>query len=233
MREFQLTDTPADIVKVYPKASDFFKNAKVDFCCGGDQPLQTILDKKKKPVDGQQLISSINQSFQKWKEAGNKEVNWDEVSPSEVVNHVMQHHHHYLNEELTPLSQFVTKIYRVHGANHPHLEELYKFYHQYKMEMEGHMIEEERDLFPLFEQYEKNPTEALKNQILNLNETMIQDHEFVGELIQKMNEVTNNYTLPEGACNSYRITYERLAELEHNTYQHIHLENNVLFKFVS
>ncbi|QGH35842.1 iron-sulfur cluster repair di-iron protein [Gracilibacillus salitolerans] len=233
MREFQLTDTPADIVKIYPKASDFFKKEKIDFCCGGDQPLQSILDKKKRRVDGQQLIGLINESFQAWIEAGNKEINWDNVSPSELVDYIMQHHHHYLHEELTPLSQFVTKIYRVHGPNHPHLEDLYKLFHQFKMEMEGHMIEEERDLFPLFEKYEEEPNEALKEHIFQLNNTMIDDHEFVGEIIQQMNEITNDYTLPEGACNSYRITYARLAELEQNTYQHIHLENNILFKSIS
>ena len=233
MREFQLTDTPANIVKIYPKASDYFKKEKIDFCCGGDQSLQSILDKKKRPVDGEQLIGSINESYQAWIEAGNKEINWENVTSSELVDYIMQHHHHYLHEELTPLSQFVTKIYRVHGPHHPHLEDLYKLFHQFKMEMESHMIEEERDLFPLFEKYEVNPSEALKENIYQLNKTMIEDHEFVGEIIQQMNEITNDYTLPEGACNSYRITYARLAELEQNTYQHIHLENNILFKSIS
>ncbi len=233
MREFQLMDTPADIVKIYPKASDFFKEAKVDFCCGGDQPLQTILSKKKKTIDGERFIQSINKSYKEWVEAGNKEVDWDNVSASEVVEHVLINHHQYLNEELTPLSQFVTKIYRVHGTNHPHLEELFKLFHQYKMEMESHMIEEERDLFPLFKEYEQKSTDELRNKISLLNETMISDHIFIGDIIQRMNEITDNYTLPEGACNSYRITYDRLSELEKNTYQHVHLENNILFKSIS
>src|SRR5699024_4302250 len=223
------TDTPADIVKVYPKASDFFKKEKIDYCCGGDKPLHTILAKKKRPVDGDNLIQIINTSFQEWKNAGNNEVNWDQLSNTEVINYILKNHHQYLHEELTPLGEFVTKIYRVHGTNHPHLEELFKLYYQFKMEMEGHMIEEERDLFPLIQKYEQQPSDPLKEHILKLNETMIEDHEFVGDLLKKMNTLTNDYTLPEGACNSYRITYARLAELEENTFKHIHLENNVLF----
>lgn len=230
MGEFQLTDTPADIVKIYPKASDFFKKEKIDYCCGGDQPLKQIIEKKKQSVDGETLIQLINTSYQEWKDEGNKNINWDELTDTELIGYILKHHHQYLNEELTPLSQFVTKIYRVHGSNHPHLEQLFKLYHQFKMEMEGHMIEEESELFPLIEKYEKEPDAELKERIWNLNKIMMDDHTYVGEIIKKMNEITNNYTLPDGACNSYRITYARLSELENNTLDHIHLENNVLFQ---
>ena len=35
MQEFTKEHTPAEIVKVFPKASDLFKTQKIDFCCGG------------------------------------------------------------------------------------------------------------------------------------------------------------------------------------------------------
>jgi regulator of cell morphogenesis and NO signaling len=35
--------------------------------------------------------------------------------------------------------------------------------------------------------------------------------------------------LPEGACNSYRALFAGLAELEAETFAHVHLENNLLF----
>ncbi|KAB8127849.1 iron-sulfur cluster repair di-iron protein [Gracilibacillus oryzae] len=229
MTTFQLTDTPAAIVKAFPKASDFFKQAKIDFCCGGDQPLSVVNEKKKGKVDIQSLLSTINQSYAEWLDAGNKQVNWDEISDSELVDHILQNHHQYLQNELPPLNQFVTKIYRVHGANHPHLEKLHKLYHMFQMEMEAHMIEEENDLFPLIKEYEKTKDPQTAEKIRLLNETMEEDHDHVGNLLKEMNELTNNYELPEGACNSYRLTYARLQELENNTFQHIHLENNILF----
>ncbi|SER67130.1 regulator of cell morphogenesis and NO signaling [Gracilibacillus ureilyticus] len=230
MKTFDISDTPAAIVKVFPKASDFFKQAKVDFCCGGNQPLLEISEKKKKKIDIDALLTTINDSYVSWLEAGNKQIDWDEVTYSELVDHILVNHHQYLQNELTPLSQFVTKIYKVHGSAHPHLESLFKKFHVFKMEMEGHLIEEERDLFPLIKQYEETLDPQIAEKISLLNETMIEDHEYVGELLKEMNQLTNDYELPEGACNSYRMTYARLQELEDNTYQHIHLENNILFK---
>ncbi|MDX8045629.1 iron-sulfur cluster repair di-iron protein [Gracilibacillus sp. S3-1-1] len=233
MRTFQLSDTPANIVKVYPKASDIFKKEKIDFCCGGNQPLNIVLDKKNRKIDGEELIRTINYSYQAWIVAGNQELNWDNVRTSELIDYILSHHHQYLYEELTPLSQFVTKINRVHGTQHPQLQMLEKLYHQFKMEIESHMIEEENDLFPLILDYEKAAKQSVKEQLLQLQEVMIDDHQYVGGLLQQMNEITNNYQLPDDACNSFRITYARLIELEDRTYKHIHLENSILFESIA
>lgn len=230
MRKFELHDTPADIVKLFPKASDYFKQAKIDFCCGGNEPLQSIIEKKKKAIDSDALLETINSAYKQWMEAGNTHKNWDEVNNSDIINYIMRNYHNYLHEELLPLSQFVTKIYRVHGGHHPHLEQLHRLFHTFKLEIEAHLIEEERDLFPLIKEYEETKDPKIKEQIRTLNATMEENHGHVGDLLKKMNKITNNYTLPEGACNSYRITYARLQELESNTYEHIHLENNILFK---
>ncbi len=44
-----------------------------------------------------------------------------------------------------------------------------------------------------------------------------------------MREVTDDYAIPTGACNTYQLTYLKLDELESDLFQHIHLENNILF----
>ncbi|MEI3614002.1 hypothetical protein [Pseudogracilibacillus sp. SO30301A] len=45
-----------------------------------------------------------------------------------------------------------------------------------------------------------------------------------------MREIINGFQAPPGACGSYHITYDRLVELETDIFQHVHLENNILFK---
>jgi regulator of cell morphogenesis and NO signaling len=44
-----------------------------------------------------------------------------------------------------------------------------------------------------------------------------------------MREISNDYTLPEGACPSYTALFAGLQDLERDLHKHIHLENNVLF----
>jgi regulator of cell morphogenesis and NO signaling len=78
-----------------------------------------------------------------------------------------------------------------------------------------------------------------QNIILNSNEVsnittllkdMEADHEAAGGLLREMRSVTNNYTLPPDACNSFFLLYHKLIALEEDLHQHIHLENNILFK---
>ena len=55
------------------------------------------------------------------------------------------------------------------------------------------------------------------------------EHETVGEILAKMRAVTNDYTLPDGICPSFTALFHRLAALEADLHQHIHIENNILF----
>ncbi|MNY77331.1 Iron-sulfur cluster repair protein YtfE [compost metagenome] len=44
-----------------------------------------------------------------------------------------------------------------------------------------------------------------------------------------MRELTGGFAPPEDGCNSYRALFAGLAELESDTFTHIHKENNILF----
>ncbi|MPT32894.1 MAG: iron-sulfur cluster repair di-iron protein, partial [Chryseobacterium sp.] len=45
----------------------------------------------------------------------------------------------------------------------------------------------------------------------------------------KIATLTNQYTPPADACNTYKVTYAMLQEFENDLHKHIHLENNILF----
>ena len=59
---------------------------------------------------------------------------------------------------------------------------------------------------------------------------MMQDeHTIEGERFAKIAELTNNYTPPTDACETYKVTFAMLKEFEDDLHKHIHLENNILF----
>ncbi|MCB0616560.1 MAG: hemerythrin domain-containing protein, partial [Phaeodactylibacter sp.] len=45
----------------------------------------------------------------------------------------------------------------------------------------------------------------------------------------EIRELSNGFTPPEGACNTYRVLYALLEEFEEDLHRHVHLENNILF----
>jgi regulator of cell morphogenesis and NO signaling len=97
------------------------------------------------------------------------------------------------------------------------------------------MLKEEQILFPYITAVEKALKEGTEaptpffGTVKNPVRMMMQEHETVGEILAELRTITNDYALPEGACTSYQLLFERLAELESDLHRHIHLENNILF----
>lgn len=228
MHTFTANDKPADIVKIFPKASDLFKQWRIDFCCNGNHPLADVFAEENH--DPQVVLDELNTAYAAWSEEDPEKVDWDNMPYGELVDHIIYKHHAYLKEELPALGEFVTKIFRVHGGSHLHLKELHRLYNAFKTEMEEHMLLEETDVFPLIKEFGENPNTALLEHIIEANGGLEDDHQEAGDLLKQIRLITDDFTPPEDACNSYRITYSRLKEMESDTFQHVHLENNILFK---
>ena len=59
---------------------------------------------------------------------------------------------------------------------------------------------------------------------------MHEEHDDEGERFRKIATLSNNYTPPNDACNSYKVAFSLLKDFEEDLHKHIHLENNILFK---
>jgi regulator of cell morphogenesis and NO signaling len=55
------------------------------------------------------------------------------------------------------------------------------------------------------------------------------EHDQAGSALERLRELTDNFTPPECACNTYRVLLDTLNHLERDLHMHIHKENNVLF----
>ncbi len=228
MQTFTAESKPADIIKVYPKASDLFKAHRIDFCCGGDKALQESFDEK--GLNGEEILSTLNSTYEEWSKEDNNVVDWDQVPVPELIDHIIYHHHAYLRQELPALREFVTRVFQRHGMDQPHLRDLYRLYNEFQMEMEEHSLKEEAEVFPLMKEYSDNPSQELLEKIKLANGNLEDEHNVAGDLLKKMRTITNGFEPPLHACGTYRVAYARLEELEEETFQHVHLENNVLFK---
>ncbi|MED4358627.1 iron-sulfur cluster repair di-iron protein [Geobacillus stearothermophilus] len=214
-----------DIVTQFPKAADLFKARRIDFCCGGQRPLKEAIEEL--GLDGEALLRELNTLYA---EAQNKPAgNWSEAPLADLVDHIINTHHRYLNEELPQLSPYVTKVLRVHGMHHPHLSRVHKLFHELKTELEQHLIKEETGAFPLILQFADNPSPENQEAVERAIRELVNEHDAAGDLMKEIREITNDFTPPEDACGTYRLVYNRLAVLEDDLFTHIHLENNILF----
>lgn len=214
-----------EIVAMLPKASDVFKKYKIDFCCGGDRSLKEAADKRGVAIED--LMNQLQDLYAATDEKTEK--NWLTASYPELIDHIIKKHHRYLLEELPNLSPYVTKVMRVHGGNHPHLIKIHKLFNELKTELEQHLWKEESEAFPLIIQYDQQPTSENEQKMKKMIVDLTNEHDKTGDIIKEIRRITNDYTLPNGACRTYQLVYNRLEALESDLFEHIHLENNVLF----
>jgi len=227
MTQFNATQKIGEIVTRFPKAADIFKEYRIDFCCGGDRILRDVLQEE--GHNETQVLERINALYEELKDVSSSDRDWTKESSGLLSDYVVNTHHAYLHGELSRMSELTTKILRVHGAHHPELGTVYRLFHQLKMELEQHLIKEEEIEFPLIKEEEKNPSAKARQKILSVIRELEAEHEGAGDILKELRKVTEDYKVPEDGCNSYRLAYEKLEELESDLFQHVHLENNILF----
>ena len=65
--------------------------------------------------------------------------------------------------------------------------------------------------------------------VANPIEVMVREHEDAGDALARIRALTDDFTCPPDACNTYRAMYDSLHQLEQDMHQHVHKENNILF----
>ncbi|TCT12122.1 regulator of cell morphogenesis and NO signaling [Natranaerovirga pectinivora] len=226
-KEIRLEDKIGEIVTDQPKTINVFLKYGIDFCCGGHRALGEVIEEE--GLDSEFILENLNKDGEI--RNNDNEVNYALYSKPELINHIIRTHHDYLRETLPIISGLVNKIYEVHSDKFPNvLSEINTGFHMLKDELESHLVKEEEVLFPLVLKYDEAVDEKEKGHIKKTIIELEEEHEKAGDILKRMNKITFDYKAPTGVCQTYITTYEKLKELELDLYQHIHLENNILFK---
>lgn len=110
------------------------------------------------------------------------------------------------------------------------LSKVHKLLHNLKTDLEQHLIKKEEILFPIIKEYDSKPSKELLDRISASVNEIEAEHDAAGNIVKELRRVTDNYKVPEDGCGTYSRTFQKLEELESDLFQHIHLENNILFK---
>ncbi|SIQ55713.1 iron-sulfur cluster repair di-iron protein [Halanaerobium kushneri] len=228
---FKLNDTVGNIVTEFPGAAEILKEHKIDFCCGGDRELGlAVKEDSNDNLEAEKILKKINQNYSQKKDDYQKIEDPKNLSQSQLIDYIVNNHHSFLQQYLPRLSELTKKILRAHRENHGEvLKKVHRLFSTLKMELEEHLIKEEEEIFPLIKEYSEQENDIKNKETLNAILELESEHDTAGEIIKELREVTADYQLPKDACNSFKLTYNLLKDLESDLFQHIHLENNILF----
>lgn len=212
------------------RTASVFKNYGIDFCCNGNRTIKDACESENVAIN--KLLEDLQLKLQ---ENTNATVNYNSWPLDLMADYVEKKHHRYVEEKIQEITTFLNKIVRVHGERHPELIEIEKLFQETTGELTAHMKKEELILFPFI----RNLVKAQNNKetivppafgsVQNPVAMMMQDHDNEGIRFRKIASLSQNYTPPSDACNTYRVTYAMLKEFEEDLHLHIHLENNILF----
>ena len=224
--------TVRELVQEFPGATRVFEKLGIDYCCGGNRPLQEACSTANLSVD--EVLDSLEAAEQA-AHATQPLRDWQKEPLADLVAHINHTHHNYTREKMARLGPLFAKVCSVHGKNHPELEHMRTVFQGLAQELTMHMMKEEMMLFPYIVRMEEAVIQ--KEPILppsfgsvqNPVNMMEHEHDSAGEALRALRESSANYTAPADACVSFQTLYQALAAFEADLHLHIHLENNILF----
>jgi len=224
MNEPQLDSTVGDIVAGCPALASVFENIGIDYCCGGKKTLGDAC--RDKGLEPQSVLATLAQPPQTEPVADTAV-----MALTELADHIEQTHHAYLRSEFSRLNELTSKVASVHGDQNPRLHQVSETCRALIAELSDHMMKEEQILFPLVRQLDASDTAPTFHcgSLANPIHQMESEHNQAGAALERLRELTDGFTPPDGACNSYRAMLNAIAHLERDLHLHIHKENNVLF----
>ncbi len=218
--------TVGQLVTDRPIRSKIFEKLGIDFCCGGKKPLEEACRAKGlDPATVLAMLDAIDATD------GPAPVDADAMTPTQLCDHIEQTHHAYLREELPRLDFMTRKVAAVHGEGEPRLVKIREIFVNFLAEIQSHMFKEEQILFPIIRGLEAGDERAASHcgHVANPIRQMELEHDEAGAALEQFRKLSDNYTPPEWACNTFRALYDALERLERDMHQHVHKENNVLF----
>jgi regulator of cell morphogenesis and NO signaling len=229
MIEITVKDHVGQLVAQDYRLASIFKEAGIDFCCGGNRSIETICTEQ--DINSENLIKALRSASEQDKPM----VNYTGWPLDRLANYIERIHHRYVEQKTSEIKEHLNKIVLVHGQQHPELERIQELFLQASGELTLHMKKEELLLFPLIRKLmgakkESQEQTALSHKISQSVAQMEREHEREGDRFKEISQLSNHYTVPEDACTTYRLTYTMLREFEDDLHLHIHLENNLLFQ---
>lgn len=223
------TDFIGEIVAEDFRTAAIFKKYGIDFCCKGGRTIEEACSPKS--LDKDQIYSDIENLP---KTDGNS-IDFNSWPLDLLADYVEKTHHRYVYEKTPVLQAFLDKLCKVHGGRHPELFEIKELFDASAQDLGAHLKKEELMLFPFIKNMVKAKIDGSAipqppfGTVENPVNMMKHEHTVEGERLRQIAELTNEYTPPADACNTYKVTFAMLQDFENDLHKHIHLENNILF----
>lgn len=206
-----------------------FEKLGIDYCCGGDLSLEDAC--RNAGIDVDRVAEIVDElGYSPARENG-----FNSMSLAALCDYIVRRHHVFTREAGERISGLLEKVCAAHGNKHSELLTIQKKFGALRLELENHLLKEERMLFPYIAFMEGSlcfgrplpaaPFGSTSEPI----DVMLAEHDTAGAFLRDIRSLSDNFATPADACRSYKMLYAAFEQFELDLHIHIHLENNLLF----
>jgi len=204
--------TVRDIAINRPGSTAVFRRFKIDYCCGGEASLEAAAIKR--GVEVEKLIQAL--------EAATPTPPAAPAETGALIDYLLERYHETHRRQFPEAIRLAARVEAAH-RDHPdcptglsqHLAFMFD-------DLESHHQKEEMALFPMMRQGAAPVSGPIA--------CMESEHQDVIEQLKGLARLTDDFVPPGGTCNTWQALYALCREIDADLRDHMHLENNVLFR---
>ncbi|SMO66469.1 iron-sulfur cluster repair di-iron protein [Gracilimonas mengyeensis] len=143
--------------------------------------------------------------------------------PKHVIQYLKEEHHEYTCSLIRDAQEYGERAWEVHGIQYPKLNEVKWYVQKLKEKLETHLNFEKLEFFPmmlrLFDlngEASNEIVETLKKQAKIIEK----DQEEIKDYLQRIHDLTDDFTPPSEACTTLRMLYFTLLKLDEDLIKH-------------
>jgi regulator of cell morphogenesis and NO signaling len=214
MNKIEMSDTNKPIASKDFRNTEIFKSMEIDFWC------ESTGITKEQDIPAQKNISC-------------EEI--EDLDLDALIDHITGTHHQFTKEKAVTIYDLAQKVAYRHSEAHPELAKLATAMFFFLQDLLRHMMREEQILFPNIKQLLKNKNRSHKGTYTTFGlikewvRLMQKEHQSACKSFKLFNELTNNYSIPQDACSSYKSLFRLMKEFEAGFLMLVGIENNILF----
>jgi len=211
------TTTLAELAVSHPGAARVFYRHRLDFCCNGRRTLADACAAA--GVDANGILGEIAAEGP----SGDDTTRWVDAEFTEIIDHIVGFYHARLRQVLPTLVAMAERVEERHGDKPECPRGLKALLEEMHEAVQSHLAKEEQILFPMI-------LNGLGRRAAGPVHVMELEHDDHGANLQRVRALTTDLEAPEVACTTWRALYLGLQQLEQELMEHIHVENNILFR---
>src|SRR6185369_12167158 len=128
--------TVRDVATELPQSTRIFEKLRIDYCCGGGQPLAEACASAGVDVD------NVLEMLAEATHSKSPDLDFQNTSLTDLITHILDTHHVFTKSEMDRLQSLADKVLHAHGGNHPELVHVDELLTRLCADLKPHMFKE-------------------------------------------------------------------------------------------